>query len=121
MSNAASRDAPPGNEVSHHLSRGLATKEPIEAHAGEDADRNRHGGEMRQLSVRVDEGDDDQGDDPAGDRGQTHLSRDDCRAAGAAMCVREVPSTAGTGGHGDGSANATITHRCARPERGVRV
>jgi hypothetical protein len=58
---------------------------------------------MRQLSVRVDKGDDDQGDGPAGDRGQTHLSRDERRAAGAAMCVREVPSTAGTGGHETGA------------------
>ncbi len=38
MSNAASRDAPPGNYVSHHVSRGLATDEYLEAALREHVD-----------------------------------------------------------------------------------
>ena len=76
-----------------------AAEQAIEADAGEHADGNRHGVDVGHLTMRIDQRDDEERDDGAGERGEGNLSRDDRAASRAAMGVGEVAPAAWTSGH----------------------
>ena len=85
-----------------------ASKQPIQPNAAKQADGNDRRVDVSQPSFGIDERDDQQRDDPAGERRQRNLSRDFNAITRAAMRVGEVTVAAWTSRHAKLTAAGTI-------------
>jgi hypothetical protein len=97
-----------------------AANQPIDADAGEQADRDGHGVEVREPVVGIEQRDQDQAAESAGNRRGCNLSRNPARTSGAAMRVGEMPSAAWTGRHQE-EMLATITQGFRAPKVRFRI
>ena len=76
-----------------------AAQKSIERDPSKHADRDRGRIDVGELSPWIDQGDEDQGEEAAGNGGKCKLHRYSSWAAGAAVMVGEMPSAAWTGRH----------------------
>jgi hypothetical protein len=83
-------------------------QQTIQSNPREDAYRDDRRIDVGEVPARVDEGDNEQGDNPASDACQGNLSRDGPATARAAVSISEVPSAAWTGRHSCEQNDATI-------------
>jgi hypothetical protein len=87
-------------EVSREVSRGLRStpEEAIDANADECAAHEQHTIQSG-LSVRIDDREDQEGHESAGQGGQTGFEGNAPAAAGASVVIGQVPLAAGTCSH----------------------